>query len=37
VISAAIRVSMPAIEFVLIVGAAFVFGFFAGIWVRRQP
>lgn len=31
----AIRVSMPAIEFGLIVGFAFVIGFFLGVWVRR--
>jgi hypothetical protein len=35
VIGEAIRVSMPAVEFALIVGVAFVLGFFAGMWVRR--
>lgn len=34
-IAAAIRVSMPLVELVLIAGFAFVLGFFAGLWVRR--
>lgn len=33
-IAEAIRLSMPLVEFVLIVGAAFVVGFFVGVWVR---
>lgn len=33
-IGQAIRVSMPLVEMVLIVGAAFVIGFFVGVWVR---
>jgi hypothetical protein len=35
VIGQAIRVSMPLVELVTIVGFAFVIGFFAGVWVRR--
>lgn len=34
-IGQAIRVSMPLVELVLIVGVAFVLGFFLGVWVRR--
>lgn len=33
-ISESIRVSMPLVEMVLITGAAFVVGFFLGVWVR---
>lgn len=33
-ISDAIRVSMPLVEFVLIVGFTFAIGFFLGVWVR---
>lgn len=31
----AIRVSMPLVELVLIIGFSFAVGFFAGVWVRR--
>jgi hypothetical protein len=35
VIGETIRVSMNVAELVIIVGFAFVIGFFAGVWVRR--
>lgn len=34
-IAESIRVSMPAVEFVIYVGAAFALGFFLGLWARR--
>ena len=34
-IGEAIRVSMPLVELVLIIGGSFAAGFFLGVWVRR--
>lgn len=34
-IGQAIRVSMPLVELVVIVGFSLAIGFFAGVWVRR--